>query len=128
MDSYKSDGLMSLWVDGLLQVWWTDVTVGVDGLLQVWWTDITVGVDGLLQVWWTDVTVGVDGLLQVWWTDVTVGRGVAWIFEVVRRILIVCDWTITGRRPVRDACGVARGWSGGGRHPPPQKKKTKLDL
>ena len=56
-------------------------------------------------------------------------RGVAWIFEVVRRILIVCDWTVTGRRPVRDAAGDARGWSGGGGGgvaPPPEEKK--LDL
>ena len=55
-------------------------------------------------------------------------RGVAWIFEVVRRILIVCDLTITGRRPVRDTAGVARGGLEGGGGVPPEDFFFKLDL
>ena len=54
-------------------------------------------------------------------------RGVARIFEVVRRILIVCDWTITDRRPVCEAVGVARVhglelWRGGKPPPPPSRR------
>ena len=49
---------------------------------------------------------------MVWY--IIVSRGVAWIFEVVRRIVVVCDWAFTGIMPVSDAAGLARGWSGGG--------------